>query len=136
MLKLSARQKREVYSVSNLIFHLAIFVILLLTLNSCTQAEDVPEANCGTLATVRNLTGLDGCGFVFELDNGTKLEPYIPAQNTTDGQQSPLKNFPLADGQRVSITYQVRQDVGSICMAGSIAEITCLETVTVPGGNN
>ncbi|KAA5549269.1 hypothetical protein [Adhaeribacter rhizoryzae] len=134
MLKLSARQKREFYSVSNLLLHLAIFIILLLTLNSCAQAEELPEADCGTLATVKNLTGLDGCGFVLELDNGTRLESYIPAQNT-NGQTSPLQNFPLTDGQRVSVSYQVRQDIGSYCMVGTIVEITCIETVAAPSEN-
>ena len=135
MLKLSARQKREVYSVSNLILHLAIFIILLFTLNSCTQAEELPDANCGTMATVKDLTGLDGCGFVFELEDGTRLDPYIPAQSNSSGQQSPLQNFTLTDGQRVTIGYQVRNDVGSACMAGTIVEITCINKVTAAAGN-
>lgn len=135
MLKLSARQKREVYSVSNLILHLAIFVILLLTLNSCTQAEEAPAANCGTLATVKDLTGLDGCGFVFELDNGTRLEPYIPAPNNTTGEKSPLQNFTLIDGQRVSIAYTPRNDISSVCMARTIVEVTCLNIVEASAGN-
>ena len=133
MLKLSARQKREFYSVSNLILHLAIFVILLLTLNSCTQAEELPKANCGTLATVKDLTGLDGCGFVFELENNTRLVPYIPTQNTATDQV--LKNFTLTNGQRVTIAYRVRPDISSACMAGTIVEITCIETVAAAAGN-
>jgi hypothetical protein len=132
MLKLTARQKREFYSFSNLILHLAIFIILLITLNSCTKAEELPEANCGTLATVKDLTGLDGCGFVFELEDGTRLEPYIPTQNTS-GQPSPLQNFTLTDGQRVTIDYQVRNDVASVCMAGPMVEITCITKVTTSG---
>jgi len=126
MLKLTSKQKREVYSVTNLILHLAIFIILLLTLNSCTQADELPTANCGTIATVRDLHGLDGCGFVFELENGTRLEPYIPASNSVAEQPSPLVNFTLTDGQRVSIQYKERNDISSICMVGPIVEITCI----------
>lgn len=127
MLKLSARQKRKFYSVSNLMVHLAIIILLLLTLNACTEAEKLPEANCGTQATVRNLTGLDSCGFVFELDNGTRLQPYMPAGNVTGAKQSPLLNFIFTDGQRVSIAYQVRNDIATVCMVGPVVEITCIE---------
>jgi len=130
MLKLTAKQKREVYSVSNLILHLAIFIILLLTLNSCTEAEGLPAANCGTPATVKDLRGLDGCGFVFVLADGTRLEPYLSAS-----QQSALQNFDLADGQKVTITYTIREDVGSICMVGPVAEITCINKVTTTPSN-
>lgn len=131
MLKLSARQKRTFYSMSNLLVHLAIFIILLLTLNSCNPAEDLPQADCGTRATVKDLTGLDGCGFVFVLENGTQLQPYYPAQST-DGQPSSLQNFPLTDGQQVTIAYELRPDMSSICMVGPVAAISCIQTVAAP----
>jgi hypothetical protein len=34
MLKLSAKQKREVYSISSLLLHLIVFIALILSLNS------------------------------------------------------------------------------------------------------
>lgn len=47
MLRLSTKQKREVYSLSSLLLHLIIFIALLLALNSCcsfTKEEPAPDA--------------------------------------------------------------------------------------------
>lgn len=39
MIKLSTKQKREIYSISSLILHLLVFAILLLSLSSYTQKK-------------------------------------------------------------------------------------------------
>ena len=36
-------------------------------------SEDLAEQTCSTPATVVDLSGLDGCGFVFQLEDGTRL---------------------------------------------------------------
>ena len=139
MNKLSAKQKREVYAVSNLLLHVLVFVLLLLSLNSCTE-KDLPATACSTLATVKDMRGLDGCGYVFVLDNGQKLAPVsilagcgTPPQvnNTTN----PLQNFSLRDGQRVSIGYK-EVDAVSICMLGQTVEINCISEVQTTGTSN
>jgi hypothetical protein len=99
---------------------------------SCKK-EDVTakKSNCTTFATVRDLTGLDGCGFVFELADGTRLEPLrllycgtppLPREVTDD----PLYNFVFAEGKKVQIGYEQTKAL-SICMVGPMVKITCLE---------
>lgn len=60
--------------------------------------------------TAKNYKGLDGCGFVIELDNGTKLEPINPS-------------FPFRDDQRVALAYTPLSDVVTTCMVGQPAKI-------------
>lgn len=60
-------------------------------------------------------TGLDACGFMVELEDGKKLEP-----------KSWPADFTPADGMRVELNYREITSVGSICMAGTIAEILCI----------
>lgn len=111
-------------------------LLFILALVACTEEEPLPK-NCGTSATVRNLTGLDGCGYVFELNDGTRLIPVwdfgycgtppLPKEVTED----PLYNFQYSDGKKVSIAYEVRSNQATICMAGKPVKITCLEELDV-----
>ena len=139
MLKLSTKQRRDVYALSNLLVHVLVFLILLLSLNSCTE-KDLPTTACNTLATVKDLRGLDGCGFVFVLDNGQKLEPVLSTgwcgtPPFPDFQTNPLQKFTLKDGQRVTIGYKA-VDAVSICMVGQSVEITCISEVSNSGRTN
>ena len=94
-------------------------------------ADDSPEAACSIPATLRDLTGLDGCGFVFELEDGTRLEPVrsfgfcgtppLPKEVTED----PLFNFQFVDGRRVFIEYE-EVEMATICMVGKTVKITCI----------
>ena len=109
--------------------------LLFLILLSCTNEGYSPSVPCtqGVEATVRDLTGLDGCGFIFELEDGTRLEPKrimlfcgtppLPKEVTED----PLFQFEWIDGKRVKIGYDVLTDAVSICMVGSMVKITCIE---------
>lgn len=92
------------------------------------------SCNVGVSATVRDLTGLDGCGFVFELEDGTRLEPNrigycgtppLPKEITED----PLFDFEFIDGKRVIIGFEEVDGAAGICMVGPIVKITCLEEV-------
>lgn len=88
-------------------------------ISSCQKDEIVHhnQHNCQN-GIVKDYTGLDGCGLMIELDDGTVLEPVeIP-----DG-------YTLAEGQRVCITYEEAEDLGSYCMAGVIARITSIEVM-------
>ena len=95
--------------------------------------EELVTKNCGTSATVRDLTGLDGCGYVFELNDGTRLIPVwdigycgtppLPKEVTED----PLYNFQFTEGKKVVIGYEERSKNATICMAGRHVKITCLE---------
>ncbi len=101
---------------------------------SC-EDNKITNTSCkpGVLATVKDLTGLDGCGFVFELSDGSKLEPVrpfircgtppLPKEVTED----PLYNFQFVDGKKVRIAYEEITEAASICMVGKVVKITCIE---------
>lgn len=111
-------------------------IVLSLLFISCDEEQPVViTCDNAVLATVKDLTGLDGCGFVFELADGTKLEPQmlffcgtppLPKEVT----ENPLYNFQWVDGKQVRIAYEEIPDVASICMVGKIVKITCLEEVS------
>ena len=110
---------------------LLLSLALLGTVTSC-QKNDLALPNaCGTLATIRDLRGLDGCGFVLELENGERLEPVLNS-NCWDPsyQYAPtIENVRFMDGKQVSIAYTVLPDRGSICMVGKVVEITCISEI-------
>jgi hypothetical protein len=112
-----------------------LFITVLLVSFSCKKENSIAKKpKCPTSATVRNLTGLlDGCGFVFELADGTRLEPVLlyycgtpplPKEVTED----PLYNFVFADGKKVKIGYEKMESV-SICMVGQTVKITCITEI-------
>jgi hypothetical protein len=102
---------------------------------SCDEEPMSVSCDNGVFATVKDLTGLDGCGFVFELADGTRLEPQrlfycgtspLPQEVTED----PLYDFQFVHGKQVRIGYEVIPDAVSICMVGKIVKITCIEEIT------
>ncbi|TXH30888.1 MAG: hypothetical protein E6Q96_01115 [Cyclobacteriaceae bacterium] len=114
-------------------------VVMTMMFSACD--DNLMRASCdeGVRATVRDLTGLDGCGFVFELEGGTRVEPYRLAYCGTgplskEITEDPLYDFEFVDGKQVIIGYEEVEDVASICMVGPIVKITCLEEVTINEG--
>jgi hypothetical protein len=75
---------------------------------------------CNLYGTVKDYTGLDGCGYIIELDNGEKLEPLMSSIP-----------FKLRDNMRVKLSYKELSGMASICMVGKIVEILCMEEVYV-----
>jgi hypothetical protein len=111
-------------------------VLMAMMFSACDDNLMQVSCNDGVRATVRDLTGLDGCGFVFELEDGTRLEPNrigycgtgpLPKEITED----PLFDFEFVDGKQVIIGYEEVEDMASICMVGPIVKIICLEEVTI-----
>ncbi len=74
-------------------------------------------AACTTPATVRDLSGLDGCGKVLELAGGARL---LPNGRVWQG-------FAATAGQRVTISYTPLAGVMTACMAGQSVTVTCIE---------
>jgi hypothetical protein len=102
----------------------------LITL-SCADGDITPKEDntCSTQATVKNYTGLDGCGYVLELNDGRILEPVTmtvcgPPPHNIMTLDNPLANFEV-DGKRVLIDYELIESV-SICMAGQTVKISCI----------
>lgn len=111
-----------------------VLFFVLVGVLACNKEELKNKPNCNTIATVRDLRGLDGCGFVFELADGKKLEPLrvfycgtppIPKEQ----MQDPLINFEFVDGKQVKIGYELIEDQASICMVGPVVKITCIEEI-------
>lgn len=127
----------EIFYVSNMQktfmkHHLTsvLFCVTLITF-SCDDSEIEIPRSCDLRATVRDMSSLDGCGFIFELEDGTRLEPYrlaycgtppLPKEITED----PLFDFEFIDGKKVRINYELMPEMASACMLGSIVKITCL----------
>ncbi len=86
------------------------FTLLTFFLNGCSSDKECVEVK------LKNLTGLDGCGWVLEQVDGTVLEPV----NLEDFENSPNEN------QKVCITYD-EVDGGSICMVGKLVKIKTWE---------
>jgi hypothetical protein len=130
----------SISTMRNFISILSLFIIAFFQ-TSCDQEMLEPQPHCDVLATVRDLSGLDGCGFVFEIarEEGSDaapiyLEPVrlrfcgtppLSEEITSD----PLYNFEFLDGKQVWIAYEILEDYGSYCMVGSVVKIACLVEV-------
>lgn len=77
--------------------------------------EDEAASGCVN-ATVIDATGLDGCGWMIELLDGSRLEP-------TNWEDFDLT---LVDDLSVCLEYVEANNMASICMAGTIVEITSI----------
>jgi hypothetical protein len=111
--------------MNRIIFYCAFAITIL----ACADNNLDELSTCSTPATIKDLTGLDGCGFVFELEDGTRLEPVkifmCGTPPITKDNTDPLHNFELVDGKKVFIDYEAIQGA-SICMAGQTVRITCI----------
>jgi len=109
--------------------------MFLIFSTACSTEELNPT--CDITATVRDYTGLDGCGFVFVDMEGNVYEPVqrlycgTPplSEEITD---DPLYGFEYIDGKKISFSYEP-YDGGSICMVGKMVTITCLQDLEKTG---
>ncbi|GAB2943189.1 hypothetical protein GCM10027048_04740 [Hymenobacter coalescens] len=97
-------------------FLLLFAAIVLALAYSCRNAAETPAPECQIPATIRDLRGFDGCGFVLELDNGKRLEPHGAL----------WENYAKHDGERVTISYTA-DPVPSICMVGAGVRLACVQ---------
>jgi len=93
---------------------------------SCEKKNSDVAPACAEVATVKDLRTLDGCDFVLELKDGTRLIPerrvYIQAPKP---EEDPIYYFQMKDGEKVTISYRDSQLPGA-CMAGKIVFVTCI----------
>jgi hypothetical protein len=90
-----------------------LFTALSFLIFSCSKShEDM------TKATIKDYTGLDGCGMVIELENGDEIEP--------SNLNSFSSSVSITDGQKIWVKYH---EIGgaSICMVGPSVEIDEME---------
>lgn len=120
--------------MKTLSIYACLLALLTVTLASC--GDDDGSIACETKATVKDLTGLDGCGFVFELEDGTRLQPELPpgcgfGSMAMAAPDDALFNFEWRDGKVVTINYELVPDAVGICMVGDIVKITCLTELSI-----
>jgi hypothetical protein len=128
--------KFNVSNIKNLLMKRTLLPMFLLALITVDCVNDdlpsQPKHSCSVRATVKDFRGkLDGCGFLFKLDDGTLLEPLIYWCGTPpiseEQKNYPLNNFEFIDGKVVYINYEIIPDMFSVCMTGPIVKITCLD---------
>lgn len=94
---------------------------------SCDDSNS--KKNCETVATIRDLRGLDGCGFVLELADGTILDPQALVSRGADNptkRDDPYQGIEPVEGKKVMINYTPVEGVANTCMAGQLVAITCI----------
>lgn len=94
--------------------------------------NDVEDGNCGCFGTGCNLehkgvvidgSTVAGCGVLIEMSDGTILEPVVLPVGET-----------LAVGQEIIFSFVELTDRVSICQAGKIVQIICLENTCPVAG--
>ena len=90
-----------------------ISLISLALMVSCSKNTSCTSASKGKL---KNLTGLDGCGWVIEA-NGKTYEPINLGE---------FDSSLLAENQKIYFSYSPFPG-GSICMVGETIQLICVE---------
>jgi hypothetical protein len=91
---------------------------LMVVTSACSLGKKVKTGDCSISATVKDFRKLDGCSYLFVLDDGTQLF----ANNLKELEYKPI------NGQRVKISYEELKNYASVCMAeDKIIKITCIE---------
>jgi nitrous oxide reductase accessory protein NosL len=87
-------------------------LVMIVSLAGCTK--DPNKVVIGPVnGTLRNMTGLDGCGWMIQLDaNGRKLEPVNLHKF----------NMTLSEGLKVKVVFTEHAGY-SICMAGPMVNL-------------
>ncbi len=97
-------------------------LILVAVMMGCKSSETtLPRVNAcegGEVLTLVDLTGLDGCNWVFEQSDGKRLEPI----NLKD-------KLPTPTAKDYMVIYKPRTDGASICMVGTMIEIVCISPI-------
>ena len=85
----------------------------------CDHEQIYPNDPCETpeLATVKDLTGLDGCGLVLEM---------VKDQTIIESVGTDLKAKGFKEGDIVTVGLHAVK-TPSICMVGQTAEILCID---------
>ena len=116
--------------------HVSLIILLSALISASCEKETTEKkcfaSGCSEEAVIKDLTGLDGCGVVFELKDGTRLIPerriYIQAPTPED---DPLYYFDLQVGKSVRVSY-IESFAITACMAGKVVFFTCITSCDQP----
>jgi hypothetical protein len=125
----------DFYFNLGLIITFILFGVLLLS--SCSildskddEKEESSSGKCEIKATVRDFTGLDGCGKMLELEDGKKLIPFLEC-GTPPLPEAYAIYGKATDGTKVTISYsKVDIELGDVCMAGEYVFLNCIRPVS------
>ena len=81
---------------------------------SCNSSK-LLNSNNGELITLKDFTGLDGCTWMLVKEDNSSLEPI----NLSEFISQPV------EGDTYIVEYNIRTDLASICLVGSIVKISC-----------
>jgi hypothetical protein len=90
-----------------------VLALLIVAIHSCNKESECENSHSAKLV---NMTGLDGCSWMIELNDGTRLEP----TNLNDF------NINLKENQKIWVVYYTAAQMASICMHGEIVTIDCI----------
>lgn len=99
---------------------LLLLPLALSLLGGCRPSQPLvttpPAPPCTHEGTVRDFTGLDGCGLMIVMADGRRLEP----------ASLPDSSFTLREGQQIRFSYQSAPELMSVCMGGPLVHLTCI----------
>lgn len=107
--------KNRISTMKKIIFIIMLLGVTTFTFESCTAGKKA-STSCTVEGTIKDMTGLDGCGMMIELSDGTKLNPV----------EYTVKSFDFEDGQQIRFSYE-EIDAMNVCMSGQTVKITCIE---------
>ncbi|RKD90270.1 hypothetical protein [Mangrovibacterium diazotrophicum] len=96
---------------------LLVSVVASVSLFACESKPAADRCEGAEDAILRNMGGLDGCGWVIQLPDSTKLEP----------TNLNVFNIELKDNKQVCVRYHELEGVVSTCMVGKVVEIDYIE---------
>jgi len=90
-----------------------LIILLIFFVSSCHKEDSIPPDGYQEV-TLKNFTGLDGCGFLFVLKDNKRLEPCNRNEFSID----------LKEGKKYWLKYETAtSNCYSICMAGELVTI-------------
>jgi hypothetical protein len=112
------------------------FIVLGFSRFECGTTEvDRCFSNCGHNAVVKDLSGLDGCGFALQLEDGTRLIPQrLQYIQPPDPKLDPGYFFDFKAEERVCFDFR-EVEVMDVCMAGNMVFLTCIKVCKDQGKN-
>lgn len=93
----------------------SVFATGLLATGACDRDPSSAWAN----GIYRDYRGLDGCGFLIELDKANDSVPSHFLEPINPGSFG----VPVSDGLKIRVKYRLLRSA-SVCMKGQVAEIT------------
>ena len=96
---------------------LKLFLAFIILFSFSCQKDEIFPSSGYEQVTLKNLTGFDGCGFVFQKTDSSYLEPTNKKDFTIE----------YSDGKKYWIKYKIDYGSASICMVGKMIKIVELK---------